>query len=46
MENKEICGTCEYHKYYDGEWYCMCEYSDANGCITDYNDSCEEYEER
>lgn len=43
---KQCCGACVFHKYFDGEWNCANEDSEAYGLSTDYNDYCEEYEER
>lgn len=43
MDEVEICGNCGNCKYIDGEWICTCEASDAHGCPTMYEDSCEEW---
>ena len=40
------CGTCCWHEYIDGEWYCANEYSDNNSLETDYRDNCPEWEPR
>ena len=42
----ENCGNCRYHRKDGDEWICTNENSDCYGCETDYNDECEEFEER
>ena len=47
MARNEICGTCRWHKKEnDGSWTCSNPESDLYSDWTDYNSSCEEYEER
>ena len=48
-EFAEICGTCKHHKpdLFDGEdWRCDNERSQHYCLETDYQDSCEDWEER
>ena len=40
------CGTCCWHEYYCGDWICTNEYSDNENQITDYADTCPDWEER
>lgn len=43
----ECCGTCRYHKKdasYD--WICTCPYSEYMSVWTEYDDSCDSWEER
>ena len=40
------CGTCKWHRNYTGEWVCMNPESEYYGLETDYDDHCEDYEER
>lgn len=42
----KCCGYCEHHRKEDGEWICSCEESDAYGCETDFEDSCDDFERR
>ena len=42
----EKCGECKYHQFRDGDWTCTNEDSEFYGEYTDYNDECEEFEER
>lgn len=44
----EYCGNCKFHRKYtrDADWTCYCEDSDYYGLITDYEDTCDEFEER
>ena len=47
MENDRCCGTCEFHRYYDGEWICCNVDSDNNGLETAYDDrGCYDWEGR
>ena len=44
---EECCGTCKYHKCDENAgWYCSCEDSEFYADYTDFDDGCEEYEER
>lgn len=40
------CGTCCWHEYYSGDWICTNEYSENENQITDYNDTCPDWEQR
>ena len=44
----EVCGTCRYHAFegISDDWICVCDESDYLADWTDYNDSCECWEER
>lgn len=44
----ERCGTCRHHRFdpWDEEWVCENPASDCYGCVTEYGDVCEDYEER
>lgn len=44
----EICGECKYHRYdrESGDWVCENDDSEYFAEFTDYNDSCDGYEER
>lgn len=42
----ECCGTCGNNCYDGGEFVCSCEASDAYGCPTVYNDTCNEWCEK
>ena len=42
----ECCGTCGNNCYDGGEFVCSCEASDAYGCPTAYNDTCNEWCEK
>ena len=55
--SSRVCGECRYHKYlclrnlsFMGitveEWYCDNWYSKRSGQITEYNDTCDEWEEQ
>lgn len=48
MKDKKCCGTCIHHKPENNnhDWVCENEDADAYGLETDYNDICEDYEER
>ena len=46
MAKEEDCGTCCWHKKEGGGWVCNNPESELYADWTDYNDSCEEYEER
>ena len=48
MERTRCCGTCKCHCYanLDGDWICENEESENYMCWTDYEDSCDEWEER
>ena len=45
-DDKDVCGTCRYHKKQNSEWVCSCRMSDYYSLETEYKDSCEEHEER
>lgn len=42
------CGKCKWHRKDrdTGEWICKNEYSECYGCVTEYNDYCEDLESR
>lgn len=40
------CGECRFHRYQDGDWLCTNPQSEFGGHYTDYDDYCEEGEER
>lgn len=42
----QICGECNYHRCMDGEWTCQNEGSDYFTDYTDYEDSCDMWEQR
>lgn len=47
---RKCCGNCAWHdapSFADGEtdWRCDNEKSDAYGCITEYDDSCSDWED-
>jgi len=44
MEKK--CGKCKYHRFEEVDWMCCCLDSDRCGEYTDYDETCEEFEER
>ena len=48
MKDKECCGTCKYHCYEkaDQGWICTKDSSDYCADWTDYDDCCDEYEEK
>lgn len=50
MKSIEIrcCGACKWHKYDDewGDWSCLCKASEYYGCVTEYRDACDDWEER
>ena len=46
MLKEKCCGTCEWHKFCDGEWICVSEESDAYGVETLYDEVCDAYESR
>ena len=46
---EECCGTCNYHKNYTGTddgWVCVNPDSDYYTDWTEYNDRCDEWEEK
>lgn len=49
---KEICGKCKYHRPVatfsngDTDWVCVNDESDYCADFTEYEDGCEEFEER
>jgi len=45
-EYRENCGHCLHHRNTDGEWVCTNPESECYGCYTEYNDECNEFEER
>lgn len=48
--NDELCGTCAYHRRDPWEeeptWICDCARSECYGCVTEYRDTCDDYEGR
>ena len=47
MSAKRVCGTCKYHARDDnGDWVCVNSDSDYITDWTDYDDGCEEWEQR
>lgn len=44
--NQKCCGTCAYHKPFAGEFGCDNEEAEAYGLEAQFDDYCEEYEER
>lgn len=47
FDDREVCGTCRWHRTKNGEdWYCIAEFADENGDYTDYDHTCDEWEER
>ena len=43
------CGNCRFHEQdeeYSGDWICSNDLSDNYGDYTEYEDACEEYEQR
>lgn len=46
MNENQCCGTCAYHKPFAGEFGCDNKESEAYGLETQWDDYCEEYEER
>ena len=46
MQNDEICGKCYYHRKHYDEWCCDNPDSECYGCATEYNDTCEDFEDR
>ena len=47
MKDNTICGHCKYHRTdRDGDWYCANPDSDYYTDWTEYNDGCEDGEER
>lgn len=48
MSNEKCCGTCKFH-YFDKDdeaWVCDNPESDCYADFTDYEDACEEHEQR
>lgn len=45
-ENNRICGTCQHHRKCCGEWQCFNEQSENYAVETEYDDTCEDWEER
>lgn len=43
---EEICGKCIHHRKEYEEWVCMNPDSECYGCATEYNDDCNDFEER
>lgn len=45
---KECCGTCEYncYDYSPNQFYCGNENSEMAGALTDYDDTCDEWQEK
>lgn len=48
MDDREICGTCRYHRHEDVDDGWVCVNPDSEYCTdwTEYEDSCEEWEGR
>lgn len=48
FDNREICGTCYYHEHehIDAGWVCTNKKSEYCACWTEYDDKCEEWEDR
>lgn len=46
QHRKTFCGTCKYHRREDAQWICGNEISDYFSDYTDYDDYCEDWEER
>lgn len=44
MRNGNVCSTCDYATYQNGELVCECENSDNYSDYVDYDYSCEEWE--
>ena len=46
--SKQVCGMCKYNSYdkQDSSFYCGNEDSWYYGCMTAYNDTCEEYTDK
>lgn len=42
----EVCGTCGYNRYCDGDYSCGNKDSEYYGCSISYSDSCDEWEDR
>lgn len=44
----QICGTCKYYYYksIDDGWVCVNDQSEYVADLTEYNDTCEEWEEK
>ena len=42
---KACCRYCKFNRYEGGEFYCDNEESDAYGCETSYDESCDEFME-
>ena len=45
-DTEEICGKCIHHRKRNEEWICDNPESECYGCYTEYNDSCNDFEER
>ena len=46
-DQKNCCGTCRYHRRIDAiDWDCKNKESEYYGLETEYEDTCEEWEER
>lgn len=47
MNNEEeICGKCVHHRKQNEEWVCTNIESECYGCWTEYEDGCDEFEDR
>ena len=46
MDDKQVCGTCYWHKRDGGDWVCTNGNSDNCADWTEYSDSCDEWEGR
>lgn len=49
MYSDEICGKCKWHVRDDiieKDWICANEDSEYSGCMTEYRDTCDDFEER
>lgn len=44
--NDENCGHCIHHRKDEGVWVCNNPESECYGCYTEYEETCDEFEER
>lgn len=44
-DDREVCGTCYWNRYYwrESDYICNCEDSECYGCPTEYLEHCEEW---
>lgn len=45
-ECEECCGRCRHHKKDGGDWCCDNSQSDCYGCVTEYRDICDDFEDK